>query len=71
MFHYEAAVTVGCQEADLSGRLEPCGRWTWDLRDTYPVCYIDGDDDGKSRFFVAAAALLSYYPPIAAVKKGH
>ena len=65
MFHYEAAVTVGCQEADLSGRLEPCGRWTWDLRDTYPVCYMMMEN----LFFFAAAALLSYYP--IAVKKGH
>ena len=39
------AVTVGCQEADLLGRLQPGGRWTYEPRDASPFCYIN--DDGK------------------------
>ena len=52
------AVTVGCQEADLLGRLRPGGRWTYEPREVSPFCYINDDGNASMMLLLLSSRLL-------------
>ena len=52
------AVTVGCQEADLLGRLRPGGRWTYEPREVSPFCYINDDGNASMMLLLLLSSRL-------------